>query len=251
MNKRIKSKKSKDEKLDKLLNRLPWTAFKIGAPFILIYLIIFRGGLSSNQTDWGAFGDFIGGVMGVVIGLLTLMVLGKAYMTQKKELSATLEELRLNRAEQINATRELTRQNEIAERREITNGLMQAAKNVHHELKREAEITRVEIIGVGGAPNQRVNLFQLIQRINEREHGYNREEVNAYPIDLFNFLILYLQLSRCFLRDYRLNDGQTVNPLIISLQMYWIRIYDALDGIGVDMHEDIHQAFNLIREIQQ
>ena len=61
---------------------------------ITAYGIGLGGPLSSSSTDWGTFGDFVGGIAGTVIALSTLIALVVTLHLQAKELEETREALR-------------------------------------------------------------------------------------------------------------------------------------------------------------
>lgn len=42
--------------------------------------------ISKNSSDWGALGDYFGGMLNPIISALTLIFVGKTYITQKTEL---------------------------------------------------------------------------------------------------------------------------------------------------------------------
>ncbi len=46
---------------------------------LLFYFINFNGGLSNSNSDWGAFGSFLGGLLSTIVGLFNLIIL--AYLT--------------------------------------------------------------------------------------------------------------------------------------------------------------------------
>ncbi|AIW14110.1 hypothetical protein VITU102760_08685 [Vibrio tubiashii] len=59
-----------------------------------LYLYQFGfGAFSTDQGVWGAFGDYLGGVLNPVIALLALIYLAKTYQTQKDELKETKKAL--------------------------------------------------------------------------------------------------------------------------------------------------------------
>ncbi|HEK0470262.1 TPA: hypothetical protein SMP18_001471 [Proteus mirabilis] len=51
-----------------------WSLVFLSLPFVF-YFINFHSGFSSNSADWGAFGSFIGGLLGPIVTLLTMIVL--------------------------------------------------------------------------------------------------------------------------------------------------------------------------------
>lgn len=58
-----------------------------------IYFLRFHGPLSNSQTIWGAFGDFIGGVLNPLFSFLALIALLITISIQSKELRLTRDEL--------------------------------------------------------------------------------------------------------------------------------------------------------------
>ncbi|WP_421557732.1 hypothetical protein [Pseudomonas canadensis] len=63
--------------------------------FILAYIINFQShAISGDPGDWGALGDYIGGIINPLISTIALIYLAKAYYTQKTELAETRIALR-------------------------------------------------------------------------------------------------------------------------------------------------------------
>jgi len=52
-------------------------------------------------SDWGSFGDYIGGLLGVIISGIAILLLWQTYMLQKEELSKTAETLNFQNTTQI------------------------------------------------------------------------------------------------------------------------------------------------------
>ncbi|MBV1807494.1 hypothetical protein [Pseudomonas viridiflava] len=62
---------------------------------ILAYIINFHShAISSDPGDWGALGDYLGGITNPLISAIALIYLAKAYYTQKAELAETRSALR-------------------------------------------------------------------------------------------------------------------------------------------------------------
>lgn len=87
--------KQRKDKLLKFVVSLPFIGLFILAILLLAYKLMFNGWFSSDQSDWGAFGDFIGGVLNPILSVLTLFVLALAYVMQREELKETKEALKL------------------------------------------------------------------------------------------------------------------------------------------------------------
>ncbi|HCI53855.1 MAG TPA: hypothetical protein DE312_11180 [Gallionella sp.] len=71
-----------------------WTAL-----LTLIYLSKFNGGITSDLTRWGQTGDFFGGVLNPMFGLLSLLALLTTLRQTEKSQQQSEEELRLSREE--------------------------------------------------------------------------------------------------------------------------------------------------------
>lgn len=55
--------------------------------FLTLYIGFFSGGLSDNNSDWGSFGSFIGGIMAPIVGVLTIILTYSILNNQNKEFS--------------------------------------------------------------------------------------------------------------------------------------------------------------------
>jgi hypothetical protein len=51
---------------------------------IILYFRVFNDNLSKNQTDWGLFGDYIGGVVGTISTLIAFVYVYKTYKLQNE-----------------------------------------------------------------------------------------------------------------------------------------------------------------------
>lgn len=69
--------------------------FVIAAVAFGAYIYKFGGqGLSPNQSRWGEFGDFLGGVINPVVGIATVFLLLITVILQRKELRNSIAEMR-------------------------------------------------------------------------------------------------------------------------------------------------------------
>lgn len=85
-----------------------WVAIVFSVATVIVYLLTFHSGLSSDQSDWGTFGDYVGGLLNPVVALVALWALLKTISLQIKELHVVKAELKktISIAEQQNATAE-------------------------------------------------------------------------------------------------------------------------------------------------
>jgi len=69
---------------------------------VIIYLCRFSGGISFQQEVFGQFGDYIGGVLGTVVSLFSLVYIYKTYRKQvefsEHEITQSTKQLEKTRA---------------------------------------------------------------------------------------------------------------------------------------------------------
>ena len=98
MNEEFFKKRKPDQGLDNLEKHAQHSVWMIGilALFMLFtYFVNFSGyGFSEKQEDWGALGDYIGGILNPLISLAALYWLTRSIILQKRELQETREALR-------------------------------------------------------------------------------------------------------------------------------------------------------------
>lgn len=68
---------------------------------IVIYVFRFSGGLSYSQEIFGQFGDYVGGIVGTIISLLSLVYI---YKTYKKQVDFSRHELEISRIQQFESS---------------------------------------------------------------------------------------------------------------------------------------------------
>ena len=79
--------------LDKIIKYFPYVAIPIAILMLAAYLYNFHGGFG-DQSDFGAFGDFFGGILNPMLTFLTILLLLRQLRLQRSELNATAKELR-------------------------------------------------------------------------------------------------------------------------------------------------------------
>jgi hypothetical protein len=88
-------------KLDRLPSVLLWVV--VGAALILLiaYIWVFHG-LPANESPpaWGAFGDYVGGILNPLVSSFTLVVAVRVWQLQKIELKNTHNEIKKQRNQQ-------------------------------------------------------------------------------------------------------------------------------------------------------
>lgn len=91
----------------------------IGVFATIAYRFHFPGPITTEADKWGAFGDFFGGVLNPIVGVITLVLLVKTLLSQQEaiqlqseELALQRRELQLQRAETARSTAALDAQHE-------------------------------------------------------------------------------------------------------------------------------------------
>lgn len=85
-----------------------------------MYRYTFGGDLLQKQDAWGQFGDFIGGILNPVVGLITLLLLVRTLELQRKELQEQRQEI--------------SRQNDILARQSVEQALFAWIKDYKAEV---------------------------------------------------------------------------------------------------------------------
>ncbi len=66
----------------------------------VLYFYIFNGQLSDKNEVWGAFGDYVGGILNPFIAAFAFFLIAKTYELQKKELEETRKLLQISSEDQ-------------------------------------------------------------------------------------------------------------------------------------------------------
>lgn len=80
---------------------LPRVVGIAAAALVIAYAVTFRQ-LPTNEHPpaWGAFGDFVGGLLNPLVSTFTLIVAARVWQLQKHELAATQQELAIQRGQE-------------------------------------------------------------------------------------------------------------------------------------------------------
>ncbi len=114
--KKAKEASSPPTDIAQTLRALIVFAMAIAAVIIGLYFFQFHGKLSMDADQWGAFGDYLGGVLNPVFGFFALIALLFTIILQSRELAASREELKLSRKELANSAQALQDSKDIATR---------------------------------------------------------------------------------------------------------------------------------------
>jgi uncharacterized membrane protein len=67
--------------------------FSFGIVIFVLYFQNFSGEFSTNQSDWGSFGSYVGGTIGSVFASLSFLALIYTVYLQRKELKLAITAL--------------------------------------------------------------------------------------------------------------------------------------------------------------
>ena len=172
-------------------NRFFYIVAIIYLTIIATYFLIlgFHGNMFYyKSTDWGTFGDFVGGVTNPIIALAVLFYVSKSYFSQRKELLAVEDEMKKQR--KISVFGEFLTfyrsENEI---------LKNAADENNKELLKLEEIVikqkeqKLGLVPFGPGlqidiqirrNNKKISDLKEVQKERLKYIGYNRDKISEY-----------------------------------------------------------------------
>jgi len=106
----------------RLFKWLVWilvVASAVIATVFILYFDNFKGNLSSSNSDWGTFGDFIGGTLNPILSILSLIALLLTIVLQSKELESTRMELERSASAQESTEKILNEQSKTFARQQF------------------------------------------------------------------------------------------------------------------------------------
>lgn len=118
------------------LKYLAYAGASVAVVALGLYLFKFRGPLSDDPTRWGAFGDFVGGVLNPVFGFLALIALLATFALQVRELKISAKELR-------NSANALLAQNETLAKQSFEATFFQLLR-LHNDIVNSIDLTSTD-----------------------------------------------------------------------------------------------------------
>lgn len=118
-------------------------AFTLSAVIVGFYFTQFNNGLSNDQTIWGVFGDYVGGILNPIVGLITIILLvvtlrqnQRALHQNEIALEQNREELELSRVELRNSATALQEQAGHMKSNSIKESLYRSIQLAYEDLMR-------------------------------------------------------------------------------------------------------------------
>ena len=195
------------------------TAIAVG--LFTFYIVTFKGGLSHNQSNWGVFGDFFGGVLNPVFGFFTLIVVLLTFTLQNRQLEMNKTELETTRQELRNTKEIAALQVEHLKTQFKANDLYKMIKLVYQEFLCKIDESphkklEFEKIGksTGGTFRRHLNLD-----FEEKILLFNHHTTN---IELYRPLnLLLLELSN-YLNEYHTLTNEDTIPYYYKRRLEYI-----------------------------
>jgi uncharacterized membrane protein len=134
---------------------------------LLTYVLKFGTSLSSDRDEWGVFGDYLGGVLNPLVGIVTVLLVLINVRLQRQELKNSLQEMRSSN----NALKEQTAALEIQGFQSTFFSWLNSYNNI---------VSNFEVIGgLGGPPHRGHAALSFIKRF--------ELNTDAYYHDLLDF----------------------------------------------------------------
>lgn len=162
------SKDKKDiAKVEKFMIIFGIIAMVIFAIVLAFYFCKFNNSLSPDNNVWGAFGDYVGGVLNPVFAFLSFMALLLTLIQQQKQLIQNSKALFQNQIELENSTRELAN----------SASALEASKEISLKQVKHMEIQA-----------EKEDIYRMIKHVYGEIEKYinSKEKVFVLPIDPFS-----------------------------------------------------------------
>ena len=234
----------------KKLNGLAWVAIILFVITTSLYFYNFHGVFSTLKSDWGTFGDFMGGTLNPLFAFLSLIAIIYTISIQtqeleysREELKATKEELEKSRIAQEEQSDSFKMQNISIKQQTFENTFFKLLE--HHNVLLEELNKEIKYDGLGRAfiggndlveslkkHNKKtikiyfMTLYQILKFVDQQNEKFNGE-------DFFDGK-LYTNIIRATLDDGALSL-LAINGVIDGFEKYKILIekYEFLEHLNI------------------
>lgn len=238
------SKEKNSTKLNKL-NYLLYFAILLLFITLCVYFYNFKNGLSNESSNWGTFGDFVGGTLNPIFALFSLFAIIYTIKIQTEELEFSREELE--------ATREELKGSRIAQQEQS------------ESLKLQNEATKLQIF-----ENTFFKLFELhndkYEKFKNKLDSYNNRifennessDETTYMLNKFNmhrrdYLYTYLLTLFELLIFIDKEDSKNTNLYIglvkASVNNGYILTYIALECMSNNNLKSLIEKYSLLESL--
>lgn len=202
----LKNKNLDQEKKHDQYEQKAWILICIAAFFAVAismsYFLNFHGGVSLDNSDWGTFGDFIGGILNPIFGFLGLIALLWTINLQIKELEATRQELENTRQELTRAAK-AQENSEILLRTQTKTQTRQQFENTFFALLNQHNASLDVISGMMRSQNyNNVNVDQVIRTALHQPIIKANKDLKKYDYLWGSYFRLLYQLLKFLFINY-------------------------------------------------
>lgn len=235
----------------KKLNALAWIAIILFLITTSLYFYNFHGVFSTAKSDWGTFGDFIGGTLNPLFAFLSLIAIIYTISIQtqeleysRDELKATKEELEKSRIAQEEQSDSFKMQNTSIKQQTFENTFFKLLEH-HNELIGELyeKIAKHKLVDIFTSSNDIVEalrthnidiiktyfmtLYQILKFVDKQDEKFKGE-------DFFNAK-LYTNIIRATLDDGALSL-LAINGVNEGFEKYKLLIekYEVLEHLNIN-----------------
>lgn len=222
---------------------------------VLFYVATFHGELSSSQSIWAGFGDYVGGTLTPALAFLSLIALLWTIQLQNDALDVSREELRLSREELARSTQQLQRSAEALQRQNFEATYFQMLRRLNDsvgELSHGPHEGREVLRFISGEILQQLNSrattdMDTLIRHYEQGHRQYREYLDPYFRLLFH---IFTFISRSGLPD----EEEIVYANIARAQLtnYELRLlfYNGMTGEGKDGFKPLVERYGILKHLE-
>lgn len=211
---------------------------------LAFYFYTFHNGFSTDHTEWGTFGDFMGGTLNPIFAIFTLFAIIYTIKIQTEELELSREELKATREEFAKSSQA---QQEQSESFKIQNNSikLQSFENTFFQLMNLFLQTREHLtIQIGKLESYAGVHF--VAEINDLNEHYTCSELYLKTGKYFSFEAIKIYLS--ILKYMDKSDYENFNKKYeSSTGTYFIQIYQILKFIKYSQIENKQFYVNLLR----
>ena len=234
---------NQEQAKERLVNSLVGGAIVIGAVVVLVYLFRFGGySISKDPANWGALGDYLGGVLNPIFAFFAFVILVVSLKVQSKELKATTDEMRNANDAQERLLQQQNQANQLQNFENLFFQLLDLKGNAFNGIQINNNVFKNKDIN-----SWLMNSCNLIEAA--REVKGRNQELNNLKHQLSSFKERYLHLLEDFeveelYHTYKITrSNQNLNGLLI--------LKNLANQIGFCDFDEINEKINMLLGTRQ
>lgn len=167
-----------------------------------LYAIKFSGGFSSEQSDWGSFGSYIGGTIGATFASLSFLALLYTVFLQRIELQTAITAL----SKSADAHEQQVKNYEIQKFESTFYSLLEQ----HNQVLKELTISKTDYISYLS------NLFTIDERISLTDYLKDRQIHILEKVELSQYFRVLYQLLKFVAKNNVSNTDKSFNSAYLG-----------------------------------